>query len=635
MDKEKNFLAFCNKRIYLKMIILVLLLSYIVIIVYGGIGIDDESMYHYLSGQLISQGRVGWNISNLFFEGYEYIPGWTILVGICLFLIGILLCIWIFDFYLNGFFSKKLLSFTIIELFCYPYIAKFAVFNGNMLMAGYVFCGVAIALYGAIGIFTKLNLKNVLFLNLGLCIIYLFEKTYVTFLAQFILAYLLIFQTVKTKIKFKQLIKYSITLLTSVIFAFLISSVIILIIQSATGNLANGYTSGYFRYDFSNINNFLQTLKSFIEVYLSRLFIGAKSDWAARIYLGSITILFILSVYNSLRKQNFLILISAIFAIVFSSIVPLVTGNGYLPYRTYCFNYVLLIVTTILYLGVSYSYNNLLRILFSIMAIILIANQIKEMENVYYNKYLTSDIDKRRAEDIISELEKVCGASSIYNKPIVFMGIPNDEICAYGEPEETSLFVWDRFTSTQLEEKSDRIVNFFHVLGYNINGNLKDIDFGIIRENIATMSAFPQKNSILETEDYIIVKLGDSLLEIVKDEPKWIYDRQFIGNIEAFSYANNVLNITGWLALNGESAYDSNISLIIKNDDFCYRLRSDEYTREDVTEYMSDGFNYDNSGIKININIPQEIEDGEYSLYFEIEKNGAYYLYNMDRSIII
>ena len=314
-----------------------------------------------------------------------------------------------------------------------------------------------------------------------------------------------------------------------------------------------------------------------------------------------------------------MIIIYGIGSVILSVAVLLVTGNADMPYRTYCFNYAIFILSTLLYFGCSFQLNNKIKICLEIGLLFLIVTQSKEMEQIYYDKYLTTEQDKKLAGQIMTELERECGTIATYNKPIIFMGFPNNQICSYGEVEKTSLFLWDRISGTASEEASIRIFRYLEMLGYQINNNVSDVNFKEVREITAEMSSFPEKNSIYEAEEYIIVKLGDSLLEILDNNKVWEQDLNLIGNIENFTYDKRNLYITGWLILKGENAFSSNISLILKNNTNSYRLRLDEYVRKDVTSYFADGFNYDNSGISANITIPDGVEKGNYQVYLELK----------------
>lgn len=158
-------------------------------------------------------------------------------------------------------------------------------------------------------------------------------------------------------------------------------------------------------------------------------------------------------------------------------------------------NYALFVAEAILFLGyfiVKNVRSTLLINVFYFFVFLTIGNQSKEMEEIYYQKYITCCKDKRLAEQIMEEVERECGRSAAYNKPIVFMGFPNDYVMEWSEMEDTSIFIHDRLASVAQEEISRRVYNLYNELGYSLKPTSDiSIDYYDVRREIATMPAFP------------------------------------------------------------------------------------------------------------------------------------------------
>ncbi len=264
--------------------------------------------------------------------------------------------------------------------------------------------------------------------------------------------------------------------------------------------------------------------------------------------------------------------------------------------------------------------------------IFIIGNQSREMAEIYNVKHTTFEKDREIAEGVLECVQRECGAISAFNKPIVFMGFPDNITAEYGEVEESSIFVWDRNVD---EFNTRRIFSFFEELGYSLNSKIGNIDYDKIRENLYFMKSYPEDGCVAENEEYIIVKLGDSLCETLKNYSIVESNGQLEGNIEGFAYENNIISMKGWLIKIEQNAYDNNISLILYNDNISYRLRIDEVQRPDITQYYGYNYNFDNSGINAYISIPKCVVDGEYKVYLELKDKNEVLQYDINQMIRI
>lgn len=370
----------------------------------------------------------------------------------------------------------------------------------------------------------------------------------------------------------------------------------------------------------------------FFTIYITKFDIDA--GW--NIYKLFVGIAIVMAIYQSIQKKDLWIFALAIANVLLSLSIFLVTGNLYLPLRTTCINFAIFIVTSMLFLLDSVPLNDRRTYIFCLFGIYIIGIQSMAMEEVYYSKLKTFEKDKAVAESILDKVGAECGRIAMVNKPIVFMGFLNDTTASYGEVEESSVFVWGRNSDIGLEQTSQRIFDFYRELGYDLTMPNSEVNYNIVREKISQMNSFPQEGCVVEMDDCIIVKLGDSLCEILDDSYMFnINNEHVIGNIEAFNSENRALYITGWYALSDKDAFNSNLSLILDSQENSYKMRLDEVQRADVTAYCSNGYNYDNSGFRLQINLPETVEAGEYNLYIEIKSEKVVYWHDIEEIISI
>ena len=634
----KNYSDFCKKRVYMGAIILTIALAYGLLITRVAIGIDDENMNTYLyGGELIRQDRIGWVITNKLFPSYIFLPWFTSLLGIVLFTLGILLWLYGIDRKLSSPFSKGTLTVTGMVSISFPYIAKFAIFNGNMITMGYVMILTSIALYMSYKVWDEVKIRDIVIVLSCISGVFLFEKAYIVLFCQGAAYFVLMKRRFDKKVTMLKVIKWILLMCFTIAVSFLVSKMIIFIVQSCTGNSAGGYTSNYVKYNLISWHNFILSIRNFIRDYAVLIVSRANQLVGEKIYVFSIVIMLVLLFGVSISKKDIFIVLLGVGNIILSATVFLATGNIYIPFRAYCFNYAFFIGIVALFLGYEIGdKNKWKKMVFYAVYFLIIGNQCRAMEQIYYQKYITFEKDKRIAELIIEQVESECGTISTYNKPIIFMGFPNNYNINYVEVEEGSIYIWDRNSSVELEETSHRVYNFFEELGYSIKRGTGNIDYYEVRKRISTMSAFPEAGCVEETKDYIIVKLGDSLCEILtENEESWISDESLMASIEWLSCENNLLSVGGWLIRQGYPSFDNNISLILSDGVNNYKMRIDEYDREDVTNYIGDGINYNNCGFNTNILISDYVKSGNYRVYLELTGNDDKNKYIYDSGQII
>jgi hypothetical protein len=75
-----------------------------------------------------------------------------------------------------------------------------------------------------------------------------------------------------------------------------------------------------------------------------------------------------------------------------------------------------------------------------------------------------------------------------------------------------TLYNWDRNASPWMELNAQRIYRFFEMHGFHLT-HPGSIDEERLQYYLIGMESWPQNGYIRETEYYVIIKLGESLLE--------------------------------------------------------------------------------------------------------------------------
>lgn len=634
-----DFVAYCKNKICYSFLVVVVLLSYGVMIFNRMIGIDDELIDGYVAYGLIAQGRVGWKIANTIFPAYLYLPTWEILIGICLVLFDCVFAGFVIEKYWKLSLSKALVNLIIAVFISFPHIAKFAIYCGNMLTMGYVLGFTVLAIMTASQLLDDKNSrKTYVILVMSLLVVFLFEKAYITFFCQGVAAYALICRSRDKKNNILHIIRWAIKLLGMIAITFIVSRFIIFGIQNLYQISNSSYTNNFIQYDMSSIHAFWMSLKQFIDYFALFYIKTFNVDAGWNLYRLTVMVALVYAIWQAIKKRDAWIFILMIVNIFLSVSVFGVTGAFNLPQRSTCFNFAIFVVIAFVFFLDNISYSQSKKVLLCILCLYIVGMQSKAMTEVYYDKLITYEKDKRLAEDILDKIGETCGRTSMVNKPIIFMGFLDDTYITSGEIEKTSIFNAARYASSVEEETSGRVFKFYKELGYELPAPDANFDFLTVREKMSDMVSYPQIGCVKEMEDCIIVKLGDGLCEILSDNYCVNGDSEkLIGDIEVFSAENQTLYIRGWCTVSNEDSFNNNFSLILHNNKESYRIRLDEMNRPDVTLNHADGYNYDHSGFTTytTISIPNIVEKGEYNLAIELRKGNEIYWYDVEEILLI
>lgn len=127
------------------------------------------------------------------------------------------------------------------------------------------------------------------------------------------------------------------------------------------------------------------------------------------------------------------------------------------------------------------------------------------------------------------------------------------------------------------------------------------------------------RNSVGRT--YTIDSEGEKIEKVGKNS-KYLYN---IDNLDKVNQDN--FEVKGWIIKKKENIKNVSINIMLKDDNKFYVLPTKIVKREDVTEKLNDGVNYNFSGFQAYLKKPEGIKQKKSRIYILVEING-------DRSII-
>lgn len=89
------------------------------------------------------------------------------------------------------------------------------------------------------------------------------------------------------------------------------------------------------------------------------------------------------------------------------------------------------------------------------------------------------------------------------------------------------------------------------------------------------------------------------------------------GWIDQFEYDGNNLIINGWAFLDGFETKDSTIEILLLKDNLAAVIPTTNYSRNDVTLFINNGQNLDNSGFSVKTNL-RNLEKGQYKIAIRV-----------------
>lgn len=613
---------------------------------------DDEIIREYYESILIQQGRWTFSLFSKMLRAESFLPGWSDFLGVVLMIVGVTLISSGLRKLLTGKVSDFKLGIFASVVISYPYIAAYTVMMIYALQVGIQFFLSGIAFYCLISLWENNGSQIKIICIYCIAIILAGGEVIAPLILTLLFACLLLKSTINSSEKTRRYISY--------IYKIAVYTFIALVSFRVVSWLGFGvYESygikSYMAYDFSkgvkyNCLQFISTIKQLIELY-------ATDDSIPIMEFRVATLLLVLfACLASIKNKRVHPIMFAVCMLLTSLFLYIFTGNININVRMLFWNgiYVGVAIVFSMYYIEKTRWKTLLEWAICGIGIYFIILGSNDLNRAYWADYKTYDNDKQIAYDIVKDIDKHSG--SINDVSVIFMGYPNTMFSRIGDrgryqshvrPSEnidTSIFVSGRWFNYELEYDNLRIINFINSITgkrYKLPSN---VDRKKIQTELAKMSQWPQKDSIKTIDGYILVKMGNSMLEHYQMNrsdffknytiDEGTYTHAGIYNIgdcyDGYFEITNLKGISsvGFGYVNGKESDETITQLALVSDNNQYTI----YTYPQSSSQLGD-LKYDNSGF-ISFSIPDDvIEQGKYDVYIIMKTVEKKYIVNTGRNV--
>lgn len=329
------------------------------------------------------------------------------------------------------------------------------------------------------------------------------------------------------------------------------------------------------------------------------------------------------------KNFHLIVLIPAIFASAF--LMPLAFGYA-MPLRTLQ-PVPLMLASTWLIMHTSTSSQCLKKTILALVLICSIFNS-QYITRIFYGDDMRLQYDINYGNRIYADVINTT-KNSLTTKPLIIIG-------AHSSPEKPfilksefdtiglSLFEWG---------DTERIYDFMSWLGNDFIKPSQE------EENLAlkssyTMPNYPKKGSIIEENNFIILKLSPGIvpknqrpITLELNHYKKINDNLLNFNLDKIVNKDNLLQLNGWAYIKGLDASNSTPFLDFRSKKNQYIFPINVSYREDVAKKMKDGRNLKNSGFDGTIT-ETSLQGGTYKVYLILTNNSQYSEKLIDEIII-
>ena len=483
---------FINKKIFISIVILITILSFGFAVTNSSVGMDDTAFdRYYQDKEMLAIGRWGSYLVYQILNITEFIPFWIdFIASSIIMLTAVLWCI---------FLKKNLedkLSITAYIIFASIFIS-FPIINEIFIFQN---CNIAVmlgSLLASIGImlvyenFSNIHKKSIyiysaLILTLGIS---MYEAcAQIVLVSILIIAFLIMYKNGDKRNK--NIFKYIFIALGVFIFAIILNSIIVKLICLLVVNASNVAEK-----QISWGENSLSESLALLIIYIVDAITNVKY-FPVLIFDISAVIGLIVALVQSYKKQNFMILFLYTCMLLSNFAISMLQLKMVL-YRT-CTSWSLFVAAIIM---VTYNYlknNKITKVISSVFIIILILQQTKYLNQMFYNDYIRYQKDLHVAYELIDRLEEFYDIS----KPLVITGKPEQGVGDYGAQSNSLSVLWwgvKAFNGNGIE-----YIKFLNSLGYDFEVPT-DEQYKKGKNETENMNKYPREGSIKELEDCIVI----------------------------------------------------------------------------------------------------------------------------------
>lgn len=511
-------------------------LSYGFTLTHYSVGVDDESIWGYINGGLLAQGRFGAShFLQLIFEAYEFLPFWFDFLGITILIIAnILWSIFFIRMSLGKLNKNHTIIFSCIVI-SYPVIAHLFMFMGNAYSIGFtlLLTGTALLLFSSWLCSDRTDnilnpwhhfykvIATVIILAISIGVL---EWAAVIFLtgifSGLLFEYVVSNNTKNEKISFKILSLYFLKIVIVLLLAVILNKFLAVLYQKINHVAASGYTSHYILWSADHfIYQTLQFVKNIYRVFFFDFMQGKPVVLWLNVFIYSIIFDLLIAAFFAIKYKSFIPVLMVFFIIGSAFSLNIITGNPSLELRTYIHLAVPVASAFMLVVFVVFSFeseiektvqNRLfvfvhkgIKIAAITAVVLVILYQTKELNRLFYFEYLRYEADVRTAYNIMNEIEKQAGS---LKKPVAFVGpFTSSANIRMGYV----VFDHDRWNIPEKILSPGRIIGFMRQLGYELTPVSSPADLNKAKYESRNMPAYPKEGSIQVFDDFVLVKFGE------------------------------------------------------------------------------------------------------------------------------
>lgn len=483
---------FLKNKLFIVTIILVTILSFGFTITNPSVGMDETAFdRYYQNKEMLESGRWG---SYLLYSGLgiiEFIPFWIdFLVATIIAFIAVMWCI-----FLKKNLQEKLsigayLVFATIFI-SFPIINESYIFSNSSLA---VMLGTFLASLGIMLFYENYNNihKKMIYLLISIILAVAFsmyEACGQIMLVSICITTLLMLYTNKDK-KIKEIFKYAFCALGILIAGVILDEIIVKLIYMA-GVRASNEADKEISWGKYGIVESLQLIMINIVNAMrnTKYFPVLIFDTFSGIGLA-------ISILQSDKKKNWMILIIFIAMFLSNFAISMLQLDSVL-YRT-CTSWGLFVAVIVMVAYKFLSEYKITKILAIIMIGMLVLQQTKTLNQLFYNDYMRYQKDLHIAYELIYDLEKDYDTS----KPLVIMGTPYKGRGDYGAQSNSLSVLW--WGKKAFNDNGREFIKFLNSLGYDFKVPT-DEEYEKGKIEAEKMGNYPKAGSIKELEDCIVI----------------------------------------------------------------------------------------------------------------------------------
>lgn len=492
-DKYKKATKyFCTNKIFITIIILVTILSFGFTITHPSVGMDETAFdRYYQDGEMLESGRWGSYLIYKVLNIIEFTPFWLdfVVTGIIM-VTAILWCI-----FLKKNLKEKLslgayIVFSTVFI-SFPLINECYIFSNSSLA---VMIGTLLASLGIMLFYENYNNvhKKGIYVLITILLAFAFSMYeacgQIMLIAVFITAILMIYQN--KNIKTKEIFKYLFAVLGTVALAVILDEVIVKIIYLLGVRASNEADKEISWGKYGLLQSFQLIVINIIDAMRNiKYFPILVFDVASLIGLA-------IGILQSDKKQNWMILLIFI-AMFLSNFAISILQLDHVMYRT-CTSWGLFVAIIVMITYKFLSEYKITKILAGIAIFVLVLQQTKTLNQLFYNDYKRYEKDLTIANELIYDLEKSYDVS----KPLVIMGTPYKGMGNIGAQSNSLSVLW--WGKKAFNDNGREFIKFLNSLGYHFEVP-SDEEYEKGKIEAENMNKYPQSGSIKELDDCIII----------------------------------------------------------------------------------------------------------------------------------